>query len=180
MPIVLSGPHVCRSAARRCLLAHRDTSTRGAICLWLLCAFGGVTAACRARDSTHGAPTPVASGIATGRARKVFFEEFVAKRVGHERESRQYFELPPHAQPPFTLLLDYAVDQPGAVIVEVNGMQVTRAPSFPASGHYDDSRRIEIPLTLSPSAPNDISTSIATVGWGFAKVQVVGYWPEGD
>jgi hypothetical protein len=180
MPIVLSGPHVCRPAARRCLLAHRDISARRAICLWLLCAFGGVTAACRARDSAQRAPTPVASVIATARARKVFFEEFVAKRTGHKRESRQLFELPPRAQPPFALLLDYAVDEPGAVIVELNGKQVTRAPSFPASGHYDDSRRIEIPLTLSRSAANDISTSIATVGWGFVKVQVVGYWTESN
>ena len=169
-----------RSAALRCQLGHRDISTRRAICIWLLCAFGGVTAACRARDSTQSAPTPVASVIATARARKVFFDEFVAKRVGHERESRQFFELPPHAQPPFTLLLDYAVDEPGAVIVEVNGKQVARAPSFPASGHYDDSRRIEIPLKLSRSAVNHISTSIATLGWGFVKVQVMGYWTEGD
>jgi hypothetical protein len=103
---------------------------------------------------------------------KAFYKEFVAKRFG---ESKQAFELSLRSQPPFALLLDYTVDEHSAVIVEVNGKRVVTAPSFPASGHYDDSRRIEIPLTLSRFETNDLVTRVVAVGWGLAKVQVVGY-----
>lgn len=43
-------------------------------------------------------------------------------------KSKQVFELPLRSQPPFALLLDYAVDEHGAVIVEVNGKRVVTAP----------------------------------------------------
>lgn len=177
--MVTSGPHQWRAGTRRRLIAHRGVATRRAICVWIvLGACGGVTPACRTKDSAQRAPMPVASVITARPDRRVFFQEFVAKRVGHDRESRQVFELPPRARPPFALLLDYAVDHHGAVIVEINGTHVARAPSFPASGHYDDSRRLEFPLALSRFETNDISTTIATVGWGFAKIQVVGYWAD--
>jgi hypothetical protein len=161
------------------MTASNDSDpTRRMICQWAVLGVGsGFVAGCRANDSTDGVPTPVASVITHTRRRRVFFKEFVAKRFGHPpRESKQVFELPLRSQPPFALLLDYAVDEHGAVIVDVNGKEVVDARSFPASGHYDDSRRIEIPLTLSRFEINDILTRVVAVGWGFAKIQVVGHW----
>jgi hypothetical protein len=60
------------------------------------------------------------------------------------------------------------------VIIAVNGKEVVTGRYFPASGHYDDSRRIESPLTLSPFETHGIVTRIVGVGWGFAKIQIVG------
>jgi len=160
-------------ADRSRLPARASVPTRRAICRWAV--LGACVLACRAKGSAQRTPTPIASVDTPPRDRRVFFDKFIAKRVGHRRESKESFDLPLRAQQPFALLLDYAVDEHGAVIVEVNGKEVVSAPSFPASGHYDDTRRIEIPLTLSPFETNEIFTRIVGVGWGFAKIQVVGY-----
>jgi hypothetical protein len=102
------------------------------------------------------------------------------KRVGHARESRQVFELPSQARPPFTLLVDYRVDPDGAVVVEVDGKKILNAPGFPSSGHLEDSKRIEVPLTLSPAETYEVFTRIPSRGSGFARIQVVGYWAKRD
>ena len=163
-------------ADRSTLPAHASVPTRRAICRWL----GACVLACRGKGSAQRAPAPIGSGVTPTRERRVFFEKFVAKRVGHSRESKESFELPLRSQQPFALLLDYAVDEQGAVIVQVNGKEVVSAPSFPASGHYDDTRQIEIPLTLSRFETTEIFTRIVGVGWGFAKIQVVGYAADAD
>lgn len=151
--------------------------TRRVVCQWaVLGVCAGVVGACKAKSARHDTSAPVASASAQTPDRRVFFEEFVAKRVGHSRESKKYFELPARSRPPFALLLDYAVDTYGAVIIQVNGKEVVKAQSFPASGRYDDSRRVEVALTLSSLETNEVFTRIAAVGWGFAKLQVVGHW----
>jgi hypothetical protein len=147
--------------------------------LALLGACGVVVPSCKAKDSpTRG--SPAASVSAPLRERRAFFQDELMKRVGHLRESKRVFDLPPQARPPFALLLDYRVDTPGAVVVEVNGKEIVTARSFPSSGRLEDARRIETPLTLSRFETNEVFTWIPSPGSAFARVQIVGYWAEND
>ena len=111
--------------------------------------------------------------------RRVFFSDLLLKRMGKSRRSSKYFTLPPIAEPPFVLIVDYHVDWPGAVVVEIDGKELLRAPHFETdAGPTERTRRVQQQIELSVGEQHDILTSIASPGTGSAKLQLVGTLAE--
>jgi hypothetical protein len=106
--------------------------------------------------------------------RRVFFQDILAKRLGRPRESRKSFVFPTNARPPFVLMLDYDVDRPGAVSVEIDGSPALEGPAFDTSSVPPKPRRLEREIALSVLEEHDVFTVIASPFGGYARIQLVG------